>query len=131
MSRFTLSPRQFSHATVARHPKIWTKVHSISRRPPQEELPSNFKSHAIDLLNSTPEEIAKQLRAGGVDQVDYIFFYVFMPAPSETRLTLWKKAGQVCELNGKIMDQFLQGIVLAGLRPKRVLLQTGGKGKFF
>ncbi len=31
-------------------------------------------------------------------------------------------------INGKIFENFLEGLYLAGLRPKRILLQTGCKG---
>jgi hypothetical protein len=74
---------------VAKHPKIWTRVHSLSRRPPQEPLPDHFQSHAVDLLNNGPEVIAKQLREAGLKDIDYIFFYVcsgpLFPCSSRSR----------------------------------------------
>ena len=55
----------------------------------------------------------------------------FMPTPAETteqKVTLFKEAAALAEINGKLMHNFVYGMYEAGLRPKRILLQTGCKG---
>lgn len=60
--------------TMSKHPELWKRVHSISRRPPDAQYPANFTSHSIDLY-ATAEEIAKGFEEGGIDEVDAIFYY--------------------------------------------------------
>lgn len=56
---------------MSRHPKIWSRVHALSRRPPQAELSPSFAKnvsyHTIDLL-STPDQVGKDLRDAGITQ---------------------------------------------------------------
>jgi hypothetical protein len=54
---------------MAKHPKIWTKVHSLSRRPPQEPLPDYFTSHAIDLYHNDPKGVAREFQKAGITHV--------------------------------------------------------------
>jgi hypothetical protein len=63
---------------MAKHPKIWKRVHSISRRPAMESLPSHFTSHSIDLYNATPESVAEQLKKEGITHVCVPIFFFFV-----------------------------------------------------
>jgi hypothetical protein len=58
---------------------------------------------------------------------DYALFYAYIQTDPEDPTQLWAAAAQLAEINGKLFYNFLEGIKAAGLRPKRVLLQTGEK----
>ncbi|KZO91436.1 hypothetical protein CALVIDRAFT_602250 [Calocera viscosa TUFC12733] len=92
---------------MADNPEIWETVYSISRKPPQ---------------------VGKALRELGVQHIDYAFFYAFIPTQASNKRTLFKEAEELANINGKLLDNLLEGISAAGLHPKRVLLQTGCKG---
>ncbi|KZO91453.1 hypothetical protein CALVIDRAFT_568248 [Calocera viscosa TUFC12733] len=113
---------------MADHPEIWKTVYSISRRPPQEALPANFHSLTLDLFDTDGAGVGKALRALGVERIDYAFFYAFMPTQASDKRTLFKEDEELANINGKLLDNFLEGLLAAGLRPTRVLLQTGCKG---
>jgi hypothetical protein len=51
-----------------------------------------------------------------------------MPTDPSDKRTLFKEDVALAEQNGKLFENFLLGMWEAGLRPKRVLLQTGCKG---
>jgi nucleoside-diphosphate-sugar epimerase len=59
-----------SHLTrvLSAAPERWGTIYALSRRPPKEPAPANVKYLAIDFL-TTPEEIAKQLKDNGVENV--------------------------------------------------------------
>jgi hypothetical protein len=111
------------------HPKLWKRVYALSRRPALESFPSLFSHHAIDLLDTTPEQVAAAIKAEGIVSVDKVFFYVYAPQASvANKESLFGEGEELAAINGKIMHNLLEGLWLAGLRPKRILLQTGGKG---
>ncbi|KAI1623274.1 hypothetical protein EDD37DRAFT_610584 [Exophiala viscosa] len=97
-------------------------------RPQMNDVPDWFSSHAIDLFNTDAQGVAKTIEAAGIKEIDYAFFYAFMPVAASDSRTLFKEAEELAEINGKIFHNFLEGLYLAGLRPKRILLQTGCKG---
>ena len=59
---------------MAKYSKIWKRVHAFSRRPLLEQQPSHFTTHAIDLYNTDPAGVAKQIREAGIESIDYAFF---------------------------------------------------------
>lgn len=113
--------------TMSQHPKLWKRVHGISRRPPSAKYPDHFTSHSIDLYGS-PQEIAKRFEEEGIEEVDAIFYYVAAAHKAVDKKRPYGQAQLMAEENGQLFDHFLQAILIAGLKPKRILLQTGGKG---
>lgn len=53
---------------LAESPHRWTNIYALSRRPPvvDRKWEANVKHVAMDFLNSSPEELAKNLKEGGV-----------------------------------------------------------------
>ncbi|KAL8279721.1 hypothetical protein RQP46_007816 [Phenoliferia psychrophenolica] len=61
-------------------------------------------------------------------RVDYVCHYVFSTnVKIEDKSRPFAEAGALSEENGRLLHNFLQAILLAGLKPKRILLQTGAK----
>ncbi len=61
---------------------------------------------------------------------DYALFYAYIQTDPKDPKQLWAgedPARELAILNGKLFFNFLEGMKAAGLRPKRILLQTGGK----
>lgn len=54
------------------------------------DVPSYFSSHAIDLFNNDTKGVAKQITEAGIKEIDYAFFYAFMPVASSDNRTLFK-----------------------------------------
>jgi hypothetical protein len=54
-------------------------------------------------------------------------FYAYIQTEPKDQSRLWAGAAELAEVNGRLFYNFLDGIKVAGIRPKRVLLQTGGK----
>ena len=54
--------------TMAKRPDIWTRVHGVSRRPPNEKYPAHFSSHSID-FGLSPGELAKRFKEEGIEKV--------------------------------------------------------------
>jgi hypothetical protein len=52
-----------------------------------------------------------------------------MPVKATDERKLFNETEELANVNGKLLDNFLEGLWKAGLRPKRVLLQTGAKVK--
>lgn len=60
---------------------------------------------------------------------DYALFYVYIQTEPKDPTQLWAGAAELAEINGILFYNFLEGIKAAGIKPKRVLLQTGGKAR--
>ncbi|ETS78421.1 hypothetical protein PFICI_10483 [Pestalotiopsis fici W106-1] len=107
-------------------PKRWKKVFCLSRRPPPEEmmalLPREARSRihfvSCDFL-SEPASIAEALTTAGV-HANYIFFYSYVHKQ-------WSEADALVESNVLLLQNFLQALELAKIKPDRFILQTGGK----
>lgn len=63
----------------------------------------------------------------GVSDSDYALFFAYIQTEPKQRTALWAGAKELAEVNGQLFLNFLEGMKVAGIKPKRVLLQTGGK----
>jgi hypothetical protein len=78
---------------ILSQPDIWKRVYCISRRPQMNNVPDWFSSHAIDLFNSDAQGVAKEIKQAGIKEIDYAFFYAFMPVAASDDRTLFKVCG--------------------------------------
>lgn len=115
-------------------PKRWSRIYTLSRSSLSEEqmslIPSDLHSHikqiSID-LSTSGQDIAQVLRDANV-QADYVFFYSYLqPSDAKASGMSVEMAHALVELNVPIFNNFLEGLELAALKPKRIALQTGGK----
>ena len=67
---------------------------------------------------------AKFLEAGA--KPDYAFFFSYMNPKTGSAMSP-NAAEELIEANVPIFDNFLQSLPKAGIKPTRILLQTGGK----
>lgn len=112
---------------LSKHPERWSTIYSISRKPQEYtyQIGQNVKHVSTDLLEG-PSHIAKKLKAAGV-RADYVFFFAYLqPAPPEGA-PLWSNVEEMCDVNGRLLQNCVDALVLAGIKPKRFLLQTGIK----
>jgi hypothetical protein len=66
----------------------------------------------------------------GINEIsvsDYALFFAYIQTEPKERTALWAGAKELAEVNGQLFLNFLEGMKVAGIKPKRVLLQTGGK----
>jgi hypothetical protein len=52
---------------LADHPDRWSTVHAVSRRPPKSTVAPHVQHHSLDLLTSTPEDLAQILKERDVE----------------------------------------------------------------
>lgn len=92
-------------------------------------LPAEHRSRvehvASDFLSSA-DEIAKALQ-GKVNSVDVIFFYSYLQPKPEPGKGAWSNAQELSDVNSALLANFLDALPIAGLKPSRILLQTGAK----
>lgn len=114
-------------------PERWRKIYCLSRRPPPDyffqelgEGASRVEHVEVDFLD-TSGAIGKALKAK-VPKVDHVFFFSFATTPQKGQvLGMWSDADALAKLNNDLLVNFTNGLKDAGLKPKRVLLQTGAK----
>ncbi|KAJ4245256.1 hypothetical protein NW762_014126 [Fusarium torreyae] len=114
-------------------PDRWTKIYAMSRSPPKQELldllpaeqqlrvhhlPVDFSGSAADVASSL-----KQVRGERL----YVFFYAYLQPKTEEHEGVWQNVEKLKETNEKLFSTFLEALELADLKPRRILLQTGGK----
>jgi nucleoside-diphosphate-sugar epimerase len=113
------------------HPERWSKIYLVSRRPPSPALlkllpkgtENNIQHIPID-LQSEVAAIAKQLY--GV-KADYIFYYAYLQPPPPPGAAVWSNDKELVQVNAAMLQKFLDASVMAGIKPKRFMLQTGAK----
>ncbi|EON64875.1 hypothetical protein W97_04109 [Coniosporium apollinis CBS 100218] len=112
---------------LAQSPERWSKIYCLSRRPPAIPggLPSNAKHIPLDFLKE-PQEIADVLKKEDV-KADYVFFYSYIQVEPKEGQGLWSNAEEMCEVNTKLLRNFLEALPLASVKPRRIMLQTGAK----
>lgn len=113
---------------LSQSPRRWTKIYCLSRRPPyisSDTVPksANVEHVAVDFLQ-TPDEIAAALQG---KQADYVFFFAYVQPPPKLGKGLWSDAREMTRLNTLLLNNFLEALALAGIRPRRFMLQTGAK----
>ncbi|KAK5103767.1 hypothetical protein LTS08_003186 [Lithohypha guttulata] len=114
-------------------PQRWTKIYALSRRPPPEQMMklltaeqrSRVQHVACDFLESG-EKIAQALKDANV-KADYIFFYSYLQPKPPKGAAAWSNAEELVKVNVALLKNFLDALPLAGIKPKRFLLQTGAK----
>ncbi|KEF62519.1 uncharacterized protein A1O9_00492 [Exophiala aquamarina CBS 119918] len=107
------------------NPDRWEKVYALSRRPPTS-IAKSVEHVAVDLLWE-PEKIASLLQEHKV-QADYIFYFGYVQvARPDTDSEVFGDAAHLAETNGRLFENFLIALDQANVRPKRIVLQTGGK----
>ncbi|KAH6699958.1 hypothetical protein BKA64DRAFT_714247 [Cadophora sp. MPI-SDFR-AT-0126] len=114
-------------------PSRWKKIYCLSRKPPSghadgwtSDEKDRVQHISVDFLSS-PEEIGKVLKEKKL-QMDYIFFFSYVqPRQSGALGTMWSDAKALSEVNSRLLHNFLGGLTIAGVKPRRFFLQTGGK----
>ena len=111
----------------------WSKIYALSRSPLSDEIlsflteeqRSRIQHVSVD-LSSSGEQIAKSFKDDGVE-ADYVFYYAYLPPNTDKSAMDPSTAEDLMEANIPPFKNFLESLPLAGLKPKRILLQTGGK----
>lgn len=80
---------------------------------------------SVDLFTSG-KQIADAFVTANV-KADYVFFYAYMEPKSTKSAMDPAMAKGLIKVNGPMFDNFLEALPLAGIAPRRILLQTGGK----
>jgi nucleoside-diphosphate-sugar epimerase len=114
-------------------PDRWSKIYALSRKPFSKELLSFFTDEqrarlqhiSID-LSSKSEDIAKSLKDLGVE-AEYVFYYAYLPPENGMSDMDPSSAEALIEANVPHFRNFLKALPKANVKPKRILLQTGGK----
>jgi nucleoside-diphosphate-sugar epimerase len=110
----------------------WSTIFALSRRPFSEETlslltaqqRSRIQHVSIDLTESG-NTIASRLKETGVN-AEYVFFYGYMHPKGMSAMDV-NSEEQMAKANVPVFDNFLKALPLANIKPKRILLQTGGK----
>lgn len=90
-------------------------------------LPGNAQHIACDFLKS-PDEIGKVLKDNNVGGENvYVFFFAYLQPPPKEGKGLWSDAQEMVRVNSALLDNFIGGMRVAGVHPKRFMLQTGAK----
>lgn len=92
-------------------------------------LPAEHRArveHVASDFLSKPEDIADALKAK-INSVDVVFFYSYLQPKPEPGKGAWSNAQELCDVNSALLANFLDALPIAGLKPPRILLQTGAK----
>lgn len=114
-------------------PERWSKIYALSRSPLSDELlafltdqqRSRIQHVSID-LGSSSTKIAQNFQKAGVE-ADYLFYYAYLSPKSGKSAMDPSAAEELVEANVPPFRNLLQALPEAGIKPKRILLQTGGK----
>lgn len=112
---------------LAESPERWSKIYCLSRRPPAYPggLPANAEHIPLDFLQK-PEEIGAVLKEKGI-KADHIFFFSYIQVDPRPGGAIWSNANEMVEVNTKLLSNFLEALPIAGIKPQRIMLQTGAK----
>ena len=115
---------------LASAPQRWKRIICLSRRPPliPGGLPANAEHIPCDFLKD-PEEIAAVLKERKVETEGecYVFFFSYIQPPPKEGGALWSDAEEMARVNSLLLKNFVGALKVAGVRPKRFMLQTGAK----
>ncbi|RFU24187.1 hypothetical protein B7463_g12150, partial [Scytalidium lignicola] len=129
---------------LAESPTRWNSVFALSRRavPIPPEWSQSVQSASLDFLQS-PEAIAEVLKDNKAKAYvailpramsqslttgsDYVFFFSYIQVKPKDDGILWSNAQGMCDVNGRLLENFLIALEIASITPKRFLLQTGAK----
>lgn len=119
-------------------PERWSAIYSLSRSPiPDSQLAlltdqQRARIHHVSIdLSSNGAQIAEQLKRANV-QADYLFYYSYLEPKQDSsgrKLSAMDPAmaEELVKTNVPLFKNMLDALPQAGLTPKRILLQTGGK----
>lgn len=63
---------------------------------------------------------------------DHVFFFSYAQSKQKGEvLGMWSDADALADINTMLISNFIDGVKLAGLTPKRFVLQTGAKVSCF
>ncbi|KAK3066566.1 hypothetical protein LTR53_017034 [Teratosphaeriaceae sp. CCFEE 6253] len=113
---------------LSKDPKRWKKIYCLSRRPPLVEggLPDHAEHIPLDFLKE-PEDIGSVLKEHKVT-ADHVFFFSYIqPPPKAGSGGIWSDADELVRVNSSLLSNFLEGMKIAGITPRRFMLQTGAK----
>lgn len=110
----------------------WSTIYAVSRSPPTAAMMSLLTKQQQDRivhvsidLSSSSDDIADKLRKSNV-RCDYIFYYGYIHPWGKSAMDP-AMADELIRTNVPAFVNFLQALPSAAIRPKRILLQTGGK----
>lgn len=111
----------------------WSKIYLLSRSPLKEEAAALLTpeerartQHISVDLTSSATDISKTLKDANAS-ADYVFFYSYLQPKTEKGPMHPDTADALRETNVPIFRNFIDALPLANIKPKRILLQTGGK----
>jgi len=115
-------------------PKRWSKIYTLSRKPPPPEMMELLTSEQRDRVEHVnvdflgkPEDIANAMKEKGVT-ADVVFFYSYAQPKSTIKGSHpWANAQELADINSALLGNLLDALPLANIKPKRFLLQTGAK----
>ena len=118
---------------LAAAPERWSKIYCLSRRPPPdyffdgvEEGRERVEHVEADFL-ANPEKLGEMMKSR-IKRVDFVFFFSYtQPRQTGGVLSMWSDADALAKVNSDLISNFIHGLQLADLTPKRFLLQTGAK----
>ncbi|KAK5418631.1 hypothetical protein LTR06_002381 [Exophiala xenobiotica] len=112
---------------LSSNPQRWETVYALSRRPPTTNKTSNVEHVPVD-LQWGPDKISAALSKHQV-QADYIFYfgYVQISRSEESGSGVFGDAEHLATINAHLFENFLTALDQASVKPKRIVLQTGGK----
>ncbi|CAK1357288.1 hypotheticalsprotein [Cercospora beticola] len=113
-------------------PERWSKIYCLSRRPPPayfyeglEGGEDRVEHVEVDFLTE-PKSIAEGLKK--IKKIDHVFFFSYAQSKQKGEvLGMWSDADALADINTTLISNFIEGLKLAGLTPKRFVLQTGAK----
>ncbi|KAI7341453.1 hypothetical protein KC315_g66 [Hortaea werneckii] len=113
-------------------PHRWRSIYAASRNPPSDAMLSllsaeqraKIKHVPVDLTGSA-DDIAAAFTKAEV-KADHVFFYGYIHPKGRSAMDP-ATADILMETNVPIFQNFLAALEISNLKPKRILLQTGGK----
>lgn len=93
---------QYMLRVLSKHPERWSKIYSLSRRPPQGVEGPQIKHISIDLLGGV-EKIRSKLESEGAS-ADYIFFFAYKESAGEDG-KIWGNQQQMVIDNSTASEQ--------------------------
>ncbi|KAH7385609.1 hypothetical protein BKA66DRAFT_583232 [Pyrenochaeta sp. MPI-SDFR-AT-0127] len=113
--------------------QCWTTIYALSRSPLSDDVlallttgqRARIQHVSID-LSATSEQIATQLKESGV-VANYVFYFAYLSPKTDKSTMDPSTTDDLVEANVPPFKNFLNALPVAGIKPKRILLQTGGK----
>ena len=122
------------------HPDRWTNIYAISQGPPLKGGYTAKHVHhiAVNFLADS-EEVGRVLRENGVKK-GYCFFFSYKESADPA--VMYAENGEIEDFSvdgeecadwwiGDMLENFINGLYLAGASATRIVLQTGGKVSFY